>query len=87
MTTSDKIAGKIMGPWLSGISDRGLIVFLPAILLVVFFLGLGPAILTALLSVLAAWYVFLPPFYSFALGIDGAIVLAVFAVGSAVALL
>jgi PAS domain S-box-containing protein len=74
----------LLNNWLIGISDRGLIIFLPAILLVTFFLGLGPAILAALLSVLAAWYFFLPPFHAFALGIDGAVVLAVFAVGTGV---
>jgi GAF domain len=42
----------LLNNWLIGISDRGLIIFLPAILLVTFFLGLGPAILTALLSAL-----------------------------------
>ena len=70
--------------WLIGISDRGLIIFLPAILLVAFFLGLGPAILTLLLSALAAWYFFLPPYHTFAIGVDGAIVLATFIVGSGV---
>jgi K+-sensing histidine kinase KdpD len=48
-------------------SDRGFILFLPAILLVTFFAGLGPAILTSVLSGIALWYVFLPPFYSFEL--------------------
>ena len=74
----------LLNDWLIAISDRGLIVFLPAILLVTFFVGLGPAILTGLLSGLAAWYVFLPPYYSFALGLDGAIVLATFIVGTGV---
>jgi PAS domain S-box-containing protein len=74
----------LLSDWLIGISDRGLIIFLPAILLVAFVLGFGPAILTGLLSALAVWYVFLPPYYSFALGIDGAIVLATFIVGSCV---
>ena len=74
----------LLNDWLIRISDRGLIVFLPAILLVAFFVGLGPAILTGLLSALAAWYVFLPPYYSFALGFDGAIVLATFIVGTGV---
>jgi PAS domain S-box-containing protein len=76
----------LLNNWLIGISDRGLVVFLPAIILVSFFLGLGPAILTALLSFLATWYFFIPPYYSFELGIDGAIVLATFAVGSAVSI-
>jgi PAS domain S-box-containing protein len=74
----------LLNDWLIGISDRGLIVFLPAILLVTFFLGLGPAILVGLLSALAVWYIFLPPFYSFALGIGGAIVFATFIVGTGV---
>ena len=69
----------LLNNWLVSISDRGLIIFLPAILLVTFFLGLGPAILTALLSALAIWYVFLPPY---AHGIDSAVVLAGFVVGS-----
>jgi PAS domain S-box-containing protein len=74
----------LLNDWLRGISDRGIIIFLPAILLVAFFVGLGPAILTLLLSTLAVWYVFLPPYYSFALGIDGVIVLTTFVVGSGV---
>jgi PAS domain S-box-containing protein len=73
----------LLNNWLIGISDRGLIVFLPAILLVTFFLGLGPAILTALLSALAIWYVFLPPY---AHGIDSAVVLAAFVVGTGVSI-
>ena len=72
----------LLNNWLIGISDRGLIIFLPAILLVTFFLGLGPAILALLLSALAAWYFFLPPYHTFAIGTDGAIVLATFVVGS-----
>jgi PAS domain S-box-containing protein len=74
----------LLNNWLIGISDRGLIIFLPAILLVTFFLGLGPAILTVVLSALSAWYFFLPPFHTFAIGIDGAIVLGTFVVGSGV---
>jgi PAS domain S-box-containing protein len=74
----------LLDNWLIGISDRGLIIFLPAILLVAFFLGLGPAILTALLSAVAAWYFFLPPYQTFAIGINGAIVLATFVVGTGV---
>jgi PAS domain S-box-containing protein len=74
----------LLNDWLIGISDRGLIIFLPAILLATFFLGFGPAILTALLSAVAVDYFFLPPYHSFALTLDGAVVLAVFAVSSAV---
>jgi PAS domain S-box-containing protein len=73
----------LLNNWLIGISDRGLIIFLPAILLVAFFLGLGPAILAALLSALAIWYVFLPPY---AHGIDSAVVLAGFVAGSGVSI-
>jgi two-component system, sensor histidine kinase PdtaS len=69
--------------WLIGISDRGLIIFLPAILVVTFFLGLGPAILTLLLSALAIWYVFLPPY---AHGIDSVVVLATFVIGTGVSI-
>jgi PAS domain S-box-containing protein len=73
----------LLNNWLIAISDRGLIIFLPAILLVTFFLGLGPAILTALLSALAIWYVFLPPY---AHGIDSAVVLAAFVFGTGVSI-
>jgi PAS domain S-box-containing protein len=74
----------LLDNWLIGISDRGLIIFLPAILLVAFFLGLGPAILTMLLSALASWYFFLPPYNSFRFGINRVIVLATFVLGSGV---
>jgi PAS domain S-box-containing protein len=50
-------------PWLS--SDHGFVLFLPGIILVTFFAGLGPAILTTVLSGLVLWYVFVPPAYSF----------------------
>jgi two-component sensor histidine kinase len=70
----------IMDVWLA--SDRGFILFLPAILLVTYFVGLGPAILTSVLSGIVLWYVFLPPFYSFELTPDGLVGLATFAFGS-----
>lgn len=44
--------------------------------------GLGPGLLTTLLSGIALWYVFLPPHYSFALSLDTAVGLATFAFGS-----
>jgi K+-sensing histidine kinase KdpD len=56
-------------------------VFLPAILFVTFFVGLGPGLLTTILSGIALWYVFLPPYYSFALSLDTAVGLATFAFG------
>ena len=74
----------LLNDWLREISDRGLIIFIPAILLVTFYLGLGPAILTALLSALSAWYFFLPPYYSFALGFEGAVLLITFVISSSV---
>jgi len=69
-----------LGPWL--FADRGFILFLPAILFVTFVAGLWPGILTALLSGAALWYFFLPPYYSFALGLDRAVGLATFVFGS-----
>jgi len=71
---------RALDPWL--FSDRGFILFLPAILFVTFSAGLGPGILTALLSGIALWYVFLPSYHSFTLGLDGAVGLATFAFGS-----
>jgi two-component sensor histidine kinase len=70
-----------MDVWLS--SDRGFILFLPAVLLVTFFAGLGPAIFTSLLSGGVLWYIFLPPFYSFDLTPDAIVGLGTFAFGSA----
>jgi len=74
----------LLDSWLTAISDRGLIVFLPAILIVTYFIGLGPATLTLTLSGLSIWYFFLPPYYSFRLDIDGVIVLSTFLVGGAI---
>ena len=50
--------------------DRDFVVFVPAILLTTFVAGLGPAVLALLLSVVAVWYVFTPPFYSFRFDAD-----------------
>ena len=73
-----------LDPWLA--TDRGFIFFFPAIILTTFFAGLGPAILTALLSSVAAWYFFLPPYNSFRLNLDGEVGLATFVLGSSVAI-
>jgi K+-sensing histidine kinase KdpD len=62
--------------WLPG--DRGFVLFLPAVVLTKVFAGLGPAILTASLSFVALWYVFMPPYYSFELDIEDAVGLATF---------
>jgi two-component sensor histidine kinase len=67
-------------------TDRGFIVFLPAVILTTFFAGLGPAIVTAVLSGVALWYIFLPPFYSFALTPADAVGLTTFAFSSIVAI-
>lgn len=44
--------------------------FFPAVIVTTFLAGLWPGLLCAVLSGLAAWYFFIPPFHSF--GIDGA---------------
>ncbi len=49
--------------------------FFPAVLLTAFFCGTLPGIVTAVLSIFAAWYWFIPPFDSFAL--DGQSLVAV----------
>ena len=66
-------------------SDRGFIVFLPAIILTTFLAGLGPAIVTAILSGLAVWYFFIPDHHSFQL--TSAVDLATFAFGSGTAII
>jgi two-component sensor histidine kinase len=71
--------------WLS--SDRGFILFLPAVLLVTFFAGLGPAILTAVLSGTSLWYIFLPPYYSFEIDLDSVVGLATFVFGSTIGII
>jgi K+-sensing histidine kinase KdpD len=43
------------------------VTYYPAIILVAFFCGLGPAVLAVLLSGVMGWYVFLPPPYTFTL--------------------
>ena len=71
-----------LDPWLY--AHRGFILFLPAILLVTFVAGLGPGILTAVLSGVGAWYFFISPFWSFRLDLDGAVGLGTFVLGSTV---
>jgi PAS domain S-box-containing protein len=50
----------------------------PAIFLSAFLGGLGPGILAIILSSVAAWYFFIPPFYSFAFEYKDAFLLFVF---------
>jgi two-component sensor histidine kinase len=52
--------------------------FFPAIILTTFVGGLWPGLFTALLSTLAAWYFFIPPFHSFALSAEGALAVGFF---------
>jgi two-component sensor histidine kinase len=53
--------------------------FFPAVLLATLLGGTRPGLLTALLSGLAAWYFFIPPFVSFALDRNSALALGFFA--------
>jgi PAS domain S-box-containing protein len=54
------------------------ITFYPAVLFATFFGGLGPGILAIVLSLVAAWYFFLPPIYSFAFDETATFTLAAF---------
>lgn len=49
--------------------------FFPAVLLTAFFCGTGPGVVVAVLSIVAAWYWFIPPFGGFSL--DGQSAIAV----------
>lgn len=53
--------------------------FFPAVILTAFFGGLGPGILCAVLSGLAAWYWFIPPFAGFAVNTSVGIALGFYA--------
>jgi two-component sensor histidine kinase/membrane protein implicated in regulation of membrane protease activity len=71
-----------LDPWL--FADRGFIVFLPAIAVIAYAAGLGPAIVTAALSGITVWYFFIPPFHTFKLDAGGTVGLLTFVLGSAV---
>lgn len=58
--------------------------FFPAVILTTFMAGLWPGVVTAVLSGLAAWYFFIPPFDSFVLGGPVGLALAFYAVVVAV---
>jgi K+-sensing histidine kinase KdpD len=64
-------------PWMP--RGPGVVLFLPAVVLTAVFAGLGPSILTASLSFVALWYVFVPPRYSLNLDVEGPVELATFA--------
>jgi two-component sensor histidine kinase len=51
------------------------VTFFPAVIVTTFLCGLWPGIATAIVSCLAAWYLFLPPLRSFALEPSGALAL------------
>lgn len=52
--------------------------FFPAVIVSAFFFGLWPGVTASVLSGLAAWYFYIPPEHSFALGYASAIALAFF---------
>lgn len=54
--------------------------FFPAIILTTFVGGLWPGLFIAILSTLAAWYFFIPPFHSFALSAEGVLAVGFFVV-------
>jgi two-component sensor histidine kinase len=66
--------------WLFSISDHGLVVFLPAVLLSTYFAGLGPGIVTALLSIAAAGYFVSSRYHELGIGINGLVVLCIFTI-------
>jgi PAS domain S-box-containing protein len=56
-------------PLLHGRAPYGL--YFPALLVVTWFCGVGPTVLAGLLSLLTAWYFFVPPAFSFAIMEEG----------------
>ena len=53
--------------------------FFPAVVVTAYFAGLRPSILCAVLSGLAAWYFFIPPFHTLSLNFPTAVALAFYA--------
>jgi len=66
--------------------DRGLIVFIPAIVLVTLITGPRFGILTAALSGVAVWYITLPPVNDFSLSHADAVSLFIYVISSAIAI-
>src|SRR5260221_3965910 len=66
----------------SPLPDGGCIIFVPAVLLVTYLVGIGPAIMTAVLSAAVVWFYFLPPFNPFRLERSGVVYLGAFALCS-----
>ena len=80
----------LLARWhLNGILPVGFpfVTFLPAITLTAFLAGLGPGIVVAILSTLTAWYVFIPPAYSFTLTQESALALLLFITTAAIILI
>ena len=71
------LATFLMQPWMGPSIS---LMFFPAVLIVAMYGGYGPALLATVLSSLSLAYFFVPPRYSFNIGADDAIRLAVFAV-------
>lgn len=67
--------------------DRGMIVFIPAIVLVTLVAGPRYGVLTAALSGIAMWYVTLPPVNDFALSHADAVSLCIYVISSGIAIL
>jgi len=66
----------VLRPWMGGSAS---LLFFPAVILPGMYGGYGPAMLAALLATTSMAYFFVPPLYSFDIGIDDAIRLGVFA--------
>jgi len=71
------IATFLLQPWMGPSIS---LMFFPAVLLVAMYGGYGPALAATMLSAVSLAYFFVPPRYSFNIGFDDAIRLAVFAV-------
>ncbi len=65
-----------MDPWLP--PGFPYLTFFPAVILTAFIGGLGPGIVCAVLSGIAAWYFFIPPFDSFELNTSTAVALGLY---------
>jgi PAS domain S-box-containing protein len=69
-----------LNPWLG--SDRGFIIFVPAIILTTFIAGFGPAVFAAVLAGVAISYFFVPAYGSFGPTADGMVGLATYVIGA-----
>ena len=60
------------------LSGTPFITFFPAVVVTTFFCGLWPGVVALILSAIASWYFFLPPFYSLSLDADALVALLTF---------